>query len=392
MQIPSGPSAMTKPRRFLTRMGLFLAAVAIIVIFMSAGLSRAFLVNPALNGLILGVLLVGVILNIRQVLLLGPEVRWIERLRHGQPVSPNEPIPRLVASLSAMMGERRAERLSLSPTAARSVLDGIAARLDESRDISRYFTGLLVFLGLLGTFWGLQQTVTSISDVIRSLNLAGDDLSTAFDGLKRGLEAPLAGMGTAFSSSLFGLAGSLVVGFLDLQAGQAQNAFFTDLEDWLAGLTRLGGSSGGGGITLEGGGESVPAYIQALLEQTADSLGHLQRIIARGEEARISANNNIRALTDKLSTLTDQMRTEQSLMIRLAESQIEIRPLLSRLADTSGHGMDDMTRGHIRNMDVALSRLLDDASLGRDELIREIRSEFKLLARTIAALADETGG
>ncbi len=379
---------MTRPRRFLIRMALFLAAVTVGVAMLSSGLSRAFLVNPALNGLILGVLLAGIVLNVRQVLLLGPEVRWIEHLRAGQPPPAGEGTPRLVASLAAMMAERRGERLSLSPTAARSVLDGIAARLDEARDISRYFTGLLVFLGLLGTFWGLQQTVGSISDVIRSLTLAGDDVATAFDGLKHGLEAPLSGMGTAFSSSLFGLAGSLVVGFLDLQAGQAQNAFFTDLEDWLAGLTRLGGS---GGITLEGGGDSVPAYIQALLEQTAESLDNLQRIIGRGEESRISANNNIRALTDKLSTLTDQMRTEQSLMIRLAESQIEIRPLLSRLADVSGHGLDDMTRGHIRNMDVSLSRLVDDASLGRDELIREIRSEFKLLARTIAALAEEPG-
>lgn len=377
---------MTRPRRYLTRMVLFLAAVAAVVAMLSPGLSRAFLANPALNGLILGVLLVAVIMNFRQVLMLGPEVRWIERVRSGQPLQPGSQAPRLVAPFAAMMGERRSDRLSLSPTAARSVLDGIAARLDESREISRYFTGLLVFLGLLGTFWGLQQTVSSISDVIRTLSLAGDDLATAFDGLKRGLEAPLGGMGTAFSSSLFGLAGSLVVGFLDLQAGQAQNTFYTDLEDWLAGLTRLGG----GGMTVEGGEQSVPAYIQALLEQTAESLDNLQRIIARGEEARISANNNIRALTDKLSTLTDQMRTEQSLMIRLAESQIEIRPLLSRLADASGQGVDEMTRGHIRNIDVALQRMLDDNSVGRDELVREMRSEFKLLARTIAAVAEET--
>lgn len=378
---------MTRPRRFLTRMVLFLAAVGIVVAVLSPGLNRAFLANPALNGLILGVLLVGIILNFRQVTLLGPEVRWIERIRSGHLPLPGEVPPRLVASLAAMLGERRGERLSLSPTATRTVLDGIAARLDEGREISRYFTGLLVFLGLLGTFWGLSQTVGSIGDVIRSLSLAGDDLGTAFDGLKRGLEAPLSGMGTAFSSSLFGLAGSLVVGFLDLQAGQAQNSFYTDLEDWLAGVTRIGG----GGPLAEAGEQSVPAYIQALLEQTADSLGNLQRIIARGEESRISANNNIRALTDKLSTLTDQMRTEQSLMIRLAESQIEIKPLLARLADASHQGVDEMTRGHIRNIDTALSRMVEESVSGRDELIREMRSEFKLLARTIAALAEETG-
>lgn len=378
---------MTRPRRFLTRMVLFLAAVAVVVAVLSPGLNRVFLANPALNGLILGVLLVGIILNFRQVALLGPEVHWIERIRSGHLPVPGEVPPRLMAPLAAMIGERRSERLSLSPTATRTILDGIASRLDEGREISRYFTGLLVFLGLLGTFWGLSQTVGSISDVIRSLSLAGDDLGTAFDGLKRGLEAPLSGMGTAFSSSLFGLAGSLVVGFLDLQAGQAQNSFYTDLEDWLAGFTRIGGS----GPLAEAGEQSVPAYIQALLEQTADSLGNLQRIIARGEESRISANNNIRALTDKLSTLTDQMRTEQSLMIRLAESQIEIKPLLARLADVSHQGVDETTRGHIRNIDTALSRLVEDSVTGRDEVIREMRSEFKLLARTIAALAEETG-
>lgn len=366
-------------------MALFLAAVTVVAALLSPGLVAAFMVNPGLNGLILGVLLVAIVMNFRQVVMLGPEARWIEAARSGKPpLSSDDKGPRLVAPLLAMLGERRGDRVTLSAMATRSVLDAIGARLDESRELSRYFTGLLIFLGLLGTFWGLSQTVGSIGQVIRNLSLAGDDFATAFEGLKRGLDAPLTGMGTAFSSSLFGLAGSLVVGFLDLQAGQAQNAFYTELEDWLSSQTRIGS----GGVVVEGGDHPVPAYIQALLEQTAESLDSLQRIIARGEEARANANANMRALTDKLSTLTDQMRTEQNLMIRLAESQIEMKPLLARLAEVSG-GIDETTRGHIRSLDMALSRLVEDAALGRDEVIREMRSEFKLLARTIAAIAED---
>lgn len=375
---------MTHTRRYLSRMALFLAAVAIAVALLSDGLIAAFMANPALNGLILGVLLIGILMNFRQVVMLEPEAAWIESARRGQPLLSAESSPRLVSPLVAMLGERRGDRFSMSATALRSVLDAIAARLDESRELSRYFTGLLIFLGLLGTFWGLSQTVGSIGEVIRTMSLAGEDFGTAFESLKRGLEAPLSGMGTAFSSSLFGLAGSLVVGFLDLQAGQAQNSFYTDLEDWLSSQTRLGG----GPAAIDGGEQSVPAYIQALLEQTAESLDNLQRVITRGEETRIVVNNNMRSLTDKLSTLTDQMRAEQSLMIRLAESQVEVKPLLAKLADASG-GMDQATRTHVRNIDVALSRMAEEAQIGRDELIREIRTEFKLLARTIAAIAED---
>ncbi len=375
---------MTHTRRYITRMALFLAAVAVAAALLAEGLFGAFMANPALNGLILGVLLIGILMNFRQVVMIEPEAAWIDSARRGQPLLSADSSPRLVAPLAAMLGERRGDRFSLSATALRSVLDAIAARLDESRELSRYFTGLLIFLGLLGTFWGLSQTVGSIGDVIRNMTLAGEDFGTAFEGLKRGLDAPLTGMGTAFSSSLFGLAGSLVVGFLDLQAGQAQNAFYTDLEDWLSSQTRLGG----GPASIEGGEQSVPAYIQALLEQTAESLDNLQRIIGRGEETRIVVNNNMRTLTEKLSTLTDQMRAEQSLMIRLAESQLEVKPLLARLAENNG-GMDEATRSHVRNIDVALSRMVEESQIGRDELIREMRGEFKLLARTIAAIAED---
>jgi hypothetical protein len=381
---------MNSLKRYLTRMFLFLAAVAGVVGVLFGQLYEAFLANPGLNGLILGVLLLGVVYIIRQVYQLNGEERWIQNFRSGKPGLSVQEAPRLLAPMAAMLGERKG-RFSLSAMALRSLLDGIASRLDEQRDLSRYLIGLLIFLGLLGTFWGLLQTIRSVADVIGGLSVAGGELGAVFNDLKSGLRAPLTGMGTAFSSSLFGLAGSLVLGFLELQAGQAQNRFYNDLEDWLAGQTRLSS-----GLALgEGGDQAVPAYVQALLEQTADSLESLQRTLERGEESRISANRGIVSLSDKLGTLTDQMRTEQSLMMKLAETQMEIKPILARMAEslhTGGNtGLDESVRGNIRNIDVQMARLLEDMSSGRTEMVSELRSEIRVLSRTLAAIAEKAG-
>jgi hypothetical protein len=381
---------MNSLKRYLTRMFLFLAAVAGVVGVLFGQLYEAFLANPGLNGLILGVLLLGVVYIIRQVYQLNGEERWIQNFRSGKPGLSVQEAPRLLAPMAAMLGERKG-RFSLSAMALRSLLDGIASRLDEQRDLSRYLIGLLIFLGLLGTFWGLLQTIRSVADVIGGLSVGGGELGAVFNDLKSGLRAPLTGMGTAFSSSLFGLAGSLVLGFLELQAGQAQNRFYNDLEDWLAGQTRLSS-----GLALgEGGDQAVPAYVQALLEQTADSLESLQRTLERGEESRISANRGIVSLSDKLGTLTDQMRTEQSLMMKLAETQMEIKPILARMAEslhTGGNtGLDESVRGNIRNIDVQMARLLEDMSSGRTEMVSELRSEIRVLSRTLAAIAEKAG-
>ena len=377
---------MARPRRFLVRMILFLVAVLVVLAVLFPQLQGAFLANVPLNGLILGVLLLGIIYNFRQVTMLNPEVAWIESFRYNQPTLSQSKAPKLLAPMATMLGERK-DRLSLSALSMRSILDGIQSRLDESRDISRYIIGLLIFLGLLGTFWGLLDTVASIRGVISSLSIGSGDMNTVFSDLKSGLNAPLSGMGTAFSSSLFGLGGSLVLGFLDLQGGQAQNHFFTQLEDWLSSLTRL--SSG----VLPGDGDhGVPAYVQALLEQTAESLENLQITLTRGEEGRISSNTSMVVLVEKLGTLTDHMQTEQALMMQLAESQTELKNILARLADRVGHsaaGMDEATRTHIRNLDVYVARLLEELSTGRDDIIHQVRSEIKLLARTIAAIAEE---
>ena len=374
---------MTSPRRYLTRMIVFVLAVAAVAGALYAPLLDAFHANPPLNGLIVGVLVLGIAYSFRQVMTLRREVNWIVNVRTGRPGISVQAAPRLLAPLAAILGEQT-RRFRLSALALRSLLDGISARLDEQRDIARYTIGLLIFLGLLGTFWGLLQTIDSVGGVIAGLSVGGDsDLNAVFTNLKAGLQAPLAGMGTAFSSSLFGLAGSLVLGFLELQASQAQNRFFNDLEDWLAGQTRLS-SGGGAGIDQD---QAVPAYVQALLEQTADSLESLQRTIARGEESRISANQSMAVLAENLSALTDQMRAEQALMEQLAEGQLELRPVLAKLAEIRpGANFEDNLQQHIRNIDVHLAQLMEQLVSGRSEMVQELRTEIRVLSRTIAAI------
>jgi len=386
---------MTNPRRFLVRMALFIAIVVAAVVAVYGPLSSAFMANAPLNGLILGVFFLGMLYNVRQVMQLSPELAWIENFRkrsldshgrhdpHAVPIgSASKPKARLLSPLAAMVGDR--DEIKLSAMALRSVLDGIAGRLDEQRDISRYTISLLVFLGLLGTFWGLLDTLDSIRSVISNIQVGGGNIGGVFDDLKTGLEKPLRGMGTAFSSSLFGLAGSLILGFLDLQTGQAQNRFYTELEDWLSSQARLST----GAIGSEGE-QTIPAYVEALLEQTAESLGNLQRTMGRSEETSILTSESLGQLSDKMSTITDFMRTEQVIMKKLAETHMELKPALETIANgggmTSGSSsMDDATRGHIRNIDLAVSRMVEETRTGREDTVSQLRSEIKLLARTIA--------
>jgi hypothetical protein len=299
---------VTGQGRYLTRMIVFLVVVAAVVALLFDRLVETFMHNPPLNGVILAVLLFGMAYAFRQVFLLRSEVAWIDAYRRNR--VDEESRPRLLAPMATMIGDREGP-LRLGPTSMRTLLDGIGARLDESRDISRYMIGLMIFLGLLGTFWGLLETVESVAGVIKGLTMGSGTVAGIFDELKRGLEAPLSGMGTAFGTSLFGLGGSLVLGFLDLQTGQAQNRFFNDLEDWLSGATRLTSAS-----PIAEGEQAVPAYIQALLEQTAESLEALQRSVAQGEESRAVTNNNVVALTERLHDMTEQMNRDMRLLAK----------------------------------------------------------------------------
>lgn len=383
----SSPTAMTQPGRYLMRMLLFVIAVGVIGYVLREPLLRAFMTNTVLNGVILGVLVLGIIHNLSQATRLWPEVKWVNAFRRTDPGlnPPSMRMPVLLAPMAMMLMERKGP-VSLNASATRAILDSVDSRLGESRDISRYFVGLMVFLGLLGTFWGLMLTVTSVGDTIRTLTPgAGGEAASAFEDLRRGLEAPLTGMGTAFSSSLFGLAGSLILGFLDLQANQAQNRFYNKLEEWLSTVTRIGSAPGMEGET------GVPQYVGALLEQTAESLDRLQRTLADSESKRVTVEQTLLQLTQRLQLLADQMQTETRLMMKLAEGQSELKPVVERLArvlEQGASGGGDQSGAHLRNMDVTLRRLLEETAAGRHELVAELRNELKLLSKTIAAMAD----
>src|SRR5437016_9156110 len=259
------PFKLSSPRIFLVRMMVFLILCGLVVVVLHKQIVVAFLANPGLNALIIAVLVIGILLSFRQVIRLFAEVAWVNGFRLADPGLAVARPPVLLAPMATILGER-AGRTAISPTTMRGLMDSIATRLDEARDISRYMTSLLVFLGLLGTFWGLIETVGSVGGVIKNLQVGGD-ASSIFETLKEGLAAPLGGMGISFSSSLFGLAGSLVLGFLDLQMSSAQNRFYTDLEDWLATTVHdLGGVGEAEGALVGSGGADMRGAIERLRE------------------------------------------------------------------------------------------------------------------------------
>ena len=380
---------MTRPTIFLIRMVVFLVLVAGVTALLGPELMVAFTANPLLNAVIAAVLLGGIFWNIRQVVRLAPEVTWLETFQRNRPSLAALPTPKLLSPIVSMLATRDARRadgtrFTISAAVMRSMLDTISSRLDESRELSRYMIGLLIFLGLLGTFWGLLLTIASVADVIAGMSVGSGDINALFEQLKTGLGKPLRGMGTAFSASMLGLAGALVLGFLDLTAGQAQNRFFNELEEWLASLTRV--SSGVLGAEGEG---SVPIYVQALLEQTAENMENLQRTLARGEDDRREGTTAILGLADRLAALSDTMRANQQLMLRIAESQQALTPALARLAEARETSGDDVARAHLRNIELYLQRLLAESEQGRSQSTAELRNEIKILTRTIAALAAE---
>ncbi|TDH35883.1 flagellar motor protein MotA [Pseudohoeflea suaedae] len=319
------PHKLSSPMVFFWSMVIFLILTGFVAAILYRQIQAAFMSNPGLNGLILGVLAVGCVLVFIHVLRLRPEVRWVNSFRAAGSADKVGREPVLLAPMRALIGRRH--DMALSTSSLRSILDSIATRLDESRDISRYLIGLLVFLGLLGTFWGLLGTIGSINQVIQSLDPGSGDTNDVLSALKTGLAAPLDGMGTAFSSSLFGLSGSLVLGFLDLQAGRAQNRFYTELENWLSSMTDLGSEVGGHALS-EGTSEEIKVLSDKLQKISSEG-GSTQRTTAA-----------MASLAEGIQGLVKNMRNEQQMLRDWIEAQQEesrkMRETLDKLADKIG--------------------------------------------------------
>jgi hypothetical protein len=377
--------------RYLGSMTIFLIAVAAITVLLIGRLEGAFLANPLLNAVLIAVWLVGIAYIILQTLRLSPEIKWMREVQRSRLAIKDIEPPPLLGALARLMESRTAAPVSLTPTALRAILDGIAVRLDESREIARYFTGLMIFLGLLGTFWGLLKTVGSVGAVVNGLSVTADP-TELFTTLKAGLQGPLSGMGTAFGSSLLGLAGSLVLGFLDLQMGQAQNRFFLDLENWL--FASAGGNERGLGEET-----SSLRVIQALVDRTAANIDGFREIMASSESGRQQSNEIMAALGQKIDTLVGTQENQQqvidSLLRQRTETDAALMAVLNRIDRTLSAvelGGGTTATDHLRAIETGIQRLVNDQTQTRTRALEEARAEIARLARTIGIVTDNKAG
>lgn len=326
---------LTPPGLFLIRMLIFLTLVVLIGAILHEPLLTAVMTNPGLNGLIITVLAFGILYTFRQVIRLYPEIRWVNAFRIADPGIAMEHKPRLLLPMATMLRDRTGPML-LSTQTMSAIRDSLASRLDEARDTGRYLVGLLVFLGLLGTFWGLLGTIQSVGGVISAIDTKGGDTVGLFDDLKSGLAAPLKGMGTAFSSSLLGLAGSLILGFLELQASHAHNRFYNELEEWLSGITEL--SPGGSSATSDAVSRQLSATLFDIQRVLEDLSAKMTDAPAIGEPA--PAVKDVRELAQGVNQLVTQMRAEQQVVREWvdeqAAQQTEVANVLKELSVALG--------------------------------------------------------
>ncbi len=349
--------------------GVFLALPRVLPVFEA---------NPYLNGFILIVFFIGVLACFYQVTQLIGSVRWVEAFAAGV-AREDAKIPRLLAPLATLLRTRGA-RMHLSSSSSKSILDTVANRIDEEREITRYIINLLIFLGLLGTFYGLATTVPAIVDTIRNLApQEGESSLAVFQRLMGGLESQLGGMGVAFASSLLGLAGSLIVGLLELFAGHGQNRFYRELEEWMSGITRVGFASGD-----EGGGGQDAGAMTHVLDHMSAQMEALQQIFLHSDHSRAQVDQKLGALIDVIGEMNDRMDrtdTTTAALERVAEGQEAIVEVMR--AHGPGEGMDAESRMRLRSIDVQMLRILEEISAGRQESLAELRKDIDLLVKAL---------
>jgi len=350
----------------LTGAGAFLALPRVLPVFEA---------NPWLNGFIFFVFVIGVIATFWQVIQLIGSARWIEGFAAQRPGHEVTRPPALLAPLATML-RGRGQRMQIASSSARSILDSVAQRIDEAREITRYIVSLLIFLGLLGTFYGLATTVPAVVDTIRSLApQEGEEGIAIFDRLMTGLEAQLSGMGVAFASSLLGLSGSLVVGLLELFAGHGQNRFYRELEEWISSITRLGYAEGEGD---EGG----RAMVAEMLDRMTGQVEALQETVAQSDMSRALVDEKLGVLADSVERLTHRMSDQnpvQVALMRLADGQERLTEAIE--ARETSEGLDAESRMRLRSIDVQMLRILEEISAGRQETMTELRADLAALTR-----------
>ncbi len=358
---------------------LVMGLVVALTVLAYTQIAPTFLANVWLNGFIGFVFVFGVLLCFFQVLSLIRSVQWIEGFATQEPGHDARAAPRLLASLAALLRGRGA-RLQIGSSSARSILDSIATRIDELREYTRYITGTLIFLGLLGTFYGLATTVPSLVQTIQSLNpKEGEDALDIFARLQGGLEGQLDGMGIAFASSLLGLAGSLVVGLLEVFVGQAQNRFYRELEDWLSTVTRVG--FGGG----DGDGATQASALESMMDQMSEQMEGMARLFSQATSGQANVEDRIITLTETMGKVSERMdRGQTEALERVAASQEQ---MVARMQTAGGEGMDAESRMRLRSMDVQMLRILEEISAGRQESIAEIRGDLVNLTKAVHQLA-----
>lgn len=374
---------MKQLRIALALMTTFTLLIGGVVYLISADLARAFSANSALNALIIAILVFGTSVSFVQVIQLAASIKWVCKFRESKENS--SPAPRMIAPIASALANGGIEHLSLSSASTRSLLDSVYVRLDEGREVTRYLMNTLILLGLMGTFWGLLQTVGGITTVVGGLNVGDGDLKLVFEKFKEGLQTPLKGMGISFSASLFGLASSLILGFFDLTTGRVQTRFCEELEDWLtSGAPLVNGEAHSRATTT-----ATPSkYQHALVENLGDQFERLQKVFRQQEDSREADRSSIRKLAEGLSALDDHLRAQQSVMVKLAELQQQVAPVLNQLHERMSNNNQQTIEEHTRRIDINLREIGERVSRSADVVASEVREELKIIAKILAA--DET--
>jgi hypothetical protein len=369
---------MTQPRFALALLVAFTTVMTGVAISLGSGIGKAFSANPELNAIIVAILIFGVVMAFLQVLQVRRAISWLNSFRAktadlGKAPAVLSPITPLLDASGGLV--------DVAPNSLRSMLEGVYTRFDESREISRYLMNTLILLGLLGTFWGLLQTVAGIGSVIGDLNVGSGDLAQVFDKFKQGLQTPLVGMGISFSASLFGLASSLILGFFDLTTGRMQSRFCDDLEDWLSSSKQVSLSD----QRTSSAAATPVRYQEAFIQNLADQLDRLQRVFRQQEQSREAERSSVRSLSEGVSALDDHLKAQHNTLVKLAELQQQVAPILTQLSQRLGDSSQETIEDHTRRIDLNLKEIGERVSQSADTLASELREELKIIAKILAS-------